>query len=517
MAAFTFTSPDGKQYTVNGPDGATQEQAFAMLQKQLGMAPQPSTLDKAADFGKQMAQSGGRMLINAATGIPGVFADGTASIANYAADAVGAKRPFDVMPSEDFKNRLEPALGKAPPITSLGGIAEAVGSGLATPGIGPAGQAAQATQAAQSTVTRPQQLAVLAREGVRLDNSQALGGKLALTLKNAANDGAFGDAQAFRDSQAGDFTAAALRQMGITDAREATPAVMKAGKQRLKDVYNAVAERTGVELDDGLATDLDRIRGDASSSLTPEHFGVIDRKIDNILTMMERNSSQLSGTGYQKAQSALGQIAKDGGKAPFVTELRQALTNAMQRQAEPGDAQLLQITNQRYGAMKSIEKAIGADNQVSPSLLYNAMDTAKGASQSVYGQGSNTRLMELAQAGKAVLGTNTANSGTPQRLAGLAAVGSLGGAITAMATGHFETAGSLAAAAAMAGVSQKAAKELIYSQAGRAWLQRAAQARVVAGRAGSGALTLGRAGAIGAAEQPSPEPGATGQEDSQPQ
>lgn len=38
MPAFTFTSPEGKQYTVNGPDGATQEQAFAILQQQLGGA-----------------------------------------------------------------------------------------------------------------------------------------------------------------------------------------------------------------------------------------------------------------------------------------------------------------------------------------------------------------------------------------------------------------------------------------------------------------------------------------------
>lgn len=32
MASFTFTSPEGKSYTVNGPDGATQEQAFSQLQ-----------------------------------------------------------------------------------------------------------------------------------------------------------------------------------------------------------------------------------------------------------------------------------------------------------------------------------------------------------------------------------------------------------------------------------------------------------------------------------------------------
>lgn len=30
--SFTFTSPDGQKYTVNGPDGATCEQAFSILQ-----------------------------------------------------------------------------------------------------------------------------------------------------------------------------------------------------------------------------------------------------------------------------------------------------------------------------------------------------------------------------------------------------------------------------------------------------------------------------------------------------
>ena len=42
MSAFTFTSPDGKSYTVNGPDGATQDQAFQILQAQL-TAPKPRT------------------------------------------------------------------------------------------------------------------------------------------------------------------------------------------------------------------------------------------------------------------------------------------------------------------------------------------------------------------------------------------------------------------------------------------------------------------------------------------
>lgn len=41
MPNFTFTSPDGKQYTVTGPDGATADQAFQILQKQIGSPPAP--------------------------------------------------------------------------------------------------------------------------------------------------------------------------------------------------------------------------------------------------------------------------------------------------------------------------------------------------------------------------------------------------------------------------------------------------------------------------------------------
>ncbi len=35
MPTFEFTSPEGKTYTVEGPEGATKEQAFTKLQEQL--------------------------------------------------------------------------------------------------------------------------------------------------------------------------------------------------------------------------------------------------------------------------------------------------------------------------------------------------------------------------------------------------------------------------------------------------------------------------------------------------
>lgn len=49
MPTFKFTAPDGKQYTVNGPDGATEQQAFQMLQSQIKAAP-----TAAKPFGEQL-------------------------------------------------------------------------------------------------------------------------------------------------------------------------------------------------------------------------------------------------------------------------------------------------------------------------------------------------------------------------------------------------------------------------------------------------------------------------------
>jgi hypothetical protein len=78
---------------------------------------------------------------------------------------------------------------------------------------------------------------------------------------------------------------------------------------------------------------------------------------------------------------------------------------------------------------------------VSPAALYNRIDTAKNAGQSVYGRGDQT-LLNLAQAGKRVLSdTKTPNSGTARRLGGLfgeSGVGSvLGGLVpTTDSSGH---------------------------------------------------------------------------------
>ena len=50
MPTFVFTSPDGKKYSVNGPEGATEQQAWQILQGQLGAAPQISEQEPQTGF-----------------------------------------------------------------------------------------------------------------------------------------------------------------------------------------------------------------------------------------------------------------------------------------------------------------------------------------------------------------------------------------------------------------------------------------------------------------------------------
>lgn len=115
MPIFDFRGPDGKTHSIEGPEGATQEQAFQMLQKQLGGqgAPQQSSANDyvAANFpkesfGSDVAKSVGSGLEQGtatALGLPGDVASLAHSVAPQGViDAVksvpGAKWLYNHLP-----------------------------------------------------------------------------------------------------------------------------------------------------------------------------------------------------------------------------------------------------------------------------------------------------------------------------------------------------------------------------------------------------------------------------------
>lgn len=72
MPTFDFTDPSGKGYSVDGPDGATPEQAFQILQHHLGAteAPKAPNVGTGEDLAKVATNAPGRLVAGIA-GLPG--------------------------------------------------------------------------------------------------------------------------------------------------------------------------------------------------------------------------------------------------------------------------------------------------------------------------------------------------------------------------------------------------------------------------------------------------------------
>ncbi len=147
MPAFTFTSPEGKKFTVRGPDGARGEQAFAILQQHL-VDDDPTAEDArhAAAFnaarrvepktGSTLADQADAFVRGAANALTFGFADRLAAGAG-AATGIGGKFG-DYSGNLAAQRGLDKANLKEHPVASIGG---AVAGGMALP-IGAASQAA---------------------------------------------------------------------------------------------------------------------------------------------------------------------------------------------------------------------------------------------------------------------------------------------------------------------------------------------------------------------------------------
>jgi len=88
MPTFEFTSPEGKKYNVEGPEGATKEQAFQILQTQLG----GNTVAKSAQTSvmQEIKQGAGNLAAGAVRGAGSIGATLLAPI-DMAKDAIAGK------------------------------------------------------------------------------------------------------------------------------------------------------------------------------------------------------------------------------------------------------------------------------------------------------------------------------------------------------------------------------------------------------------------------------------------
>jgi ddrB-like ParB superfamily domain len=142
VPSFTFTSPEGQKYTVNGPDGATPGQAFAILQGYIGGQKTGGRASQTKSWDEDVLPSLNEGLnrgADALLGLPGDLWHGARYLANKAINAAAGlpgNRPedeiHDILPtSESLRKRREGITGPGyQPQSVPGKFAQTIGEFL---------------------------------------------------------------------------------------------------------------------------------------------------------------------------------------------------------------------------------------------------------------------------------------------------------------------------------------------------------------------------------------------------
>lgn len=284
----------------------------------------------------------------------------------------------------------------------------------------------------------PQQaraVGVLESAGVPLDLAQKTGNRTLTRLKAGLEGNPYtaGTQIAAVEKQAAAFNKAVLGTVGES-AEAATPDVMSRAASRIGQVFDDVASRNPITIDNRAKVEVTNVLRNAANELDDTQLAPLRNLVDGLSKKV--SGGQLSGEAYQVAKSSLDRVSAAGGqKGYWAAQLRNTLDDALERSANPADFKALKEARRQWFNLKRIEDTVARDAQghISPSLLFNTFARKGLRGKSVYGRG-DLELVKLARAGKMILADKLPNSGTAQRLAAQVAipatVGVAAGALT---------------------------------------------------------------------------------------
>lgn len=446
MPTYEITSPDGRKFRVTGT--GTRDEALAQVQAQYQPQQQPAPAQprpfvgpmptQAQDTTARLAAAGknapglrsalldARAVAEGAMGVVSPFADATGALLNRPLKWAGVDYRFPENHSAALSQNLtqmgvpEPqgAVEKGANIASQFLVGAAAGAPLTTGVMGKLGLLKPPT--APIPAPRPSQATtpaarVLENAGVPLDRSQRTGGRFMQMLRSAMTNHPFTADRAaqFSGQQQKAFNRAVLRSIGA-DASEATQPVMLAAKKRIGGIFDGIG-RQGALFDDALQSDLATTLDDALRTVPESALGPVRRNIDDLLAAVDK-TGRINGEQFVKIRSHLSELADNADVGQVAQRLEQAMLGALER-AHPGQKQLLQDAVDQWRSMRIIQTAIGkgAERDISPLRLSNAIGSNQNAAMSVYGQGGDQGLVQLAQAGRSVLPQALPDSGTVPR------------------------------------------------------------------------------------------------------
>jgi hypothetical protein len=186
-------------------------------------------------------------------------------------------------------------------------------------------------------------------------------------------------------------------------------------------------------LDKQLSADLQGVYG--KLSVLPKDKADQFARILQVEIGNRAQGGTLTPEAMKAAESNLGRMAREYGRqADFdvrqlgeaIGEAQDALRSMVERQAPKGGADALRAANAGWANFKRVQRAaaaVGAEDGVfNPSQLHNAVKAFDPSKDKVRFAEGKALMQDLSAAGKKVLTSKIPNSGTPERVAALAAL-----------------------------------------------------------------------------------------------
>ncbi len=472
MPDFTFTSPEGKNYMVSGPEGATKEQAFGILQQQIGTAkpgkiPQQSQMggveqftaglekgmagypqaaaniagspEKAAkaNLGMQMREQ--QIQQRGGLGVPGMVGE---MVAQAPAMAAGAALggPLGAVAGGAVAGGLA---GLTQPVTTQGDYwnkkQDDILMGTAF-GAGTSG-ALRLLGGFLGPKALPEAQKWLMDNGVQLTPGQISGDRGAGILRRveeaAKSFPILGRFIAGAEGRGQDgFQRAIANQAlepigGKLTTTEVGPALIKDMQGQADAFYDNVLPKMKIQFDHDLSQDLGQIRVDAGmlpEAMEKQFNAIASRR----LMPMVQAQGPIPGGAMKDVDRAFRDLARDYKQkglrqadpdAKMMGDLfersRTAIRDAMGRQNAPELVQDLRKADQTYAMVARVEQAAQrratSDSRFSPADMLQAIKSQDKSVRHRSFAAGDQLLQVYARYGQKVLPGKLPDSGTPER------------------------------------------------------------------------------------------------------
>lgn len=457
MPRYTFTSPEGKTYDIDGPEGSTKEQAFQILQGQLA-APKKSDVPALAPMEGRKAPpepsrgigekivGGAETALSTLTGIPATVAGQAYGIgrnlfgqdfgtqkgiqeAERAAQEVAGKLTYQPKTeagremAQTLGQRFEqsklaglpvegPLLGRIPEVPVAARATGELAQGAAGTGARAAGRAA--LRALPEVDPETLQLARQAHNlGFRLRPDQIYGSKFGKYAGEfSSNIPLTGGGQEFNQNVFNRRIVEALGGEGDKLTRKTfSDAMKKSGGE-----IGAITEKAPTTLDPIFTGQLRAHAQDAERFQTTDVARVVNSYIDEIVSKSE--NGVVPGKTMRAIDTKLGSQIRstaNGDLKTALSDLQETLRDGVARNLSPEDLQALNDARRRYAIGKTVEPLVAKSptGNIAPSSLLGAV-TATKAGKSAMAKGAAGQLGTLADIGQRFL-KEPGTSGTAER------------------------------------------------------------------------------------------------------